>query len=103
MVKSRLTSRHVSLGHRDAQSPHGGVMMGHDTTATSMTWTLFLIGLHPNVQSKIHEELDFVFGDDIDRPVTMDDFKDLKYLECVYKASFPFLLQNTLSYTNYKT
>ncbi|GFY38783.1 cytochrome P450 4c3 [Trichonephila inaurata madagascariensis] len=52
-----------------------------------MTWTLFLIGLHPNVQSKIHEELDFVFGDDIDRPVTMDDFKDLKYLECVYKES----------------
>ncbi|GFY67870.1 cytochrome P450 4V2 [Trichonephila inaurata madagascariensis] len=62
-------------------------LAGHDTTATSMTWMLYLIGLHPNVQSKIHEELDFVFGDDIDRPVTMDDFKDLKYLECVYKES----------------
>ncbi|CAL1275672.1 unnamed protein product [Larinioides sclopetarius] len=63
------------------------LIAGHDTTATSITWALYLIGLHPDVQAKIHKELDLVFGDDLERPVTMDDIKNLKYLECVFKES----------------
>ncbi|GBM33173.1 Cytochrome P450 4V2 [Araneus ventricosus] len=63
------------------------LVAGHDTTATSITWALYLIGLHPDVQAKIHKELDLVFGDDLERPVTVDDFKNLKYLERVFKES----------------
>ncbi|GFR15369.1 cytochrome P450 4V2 [Trichonephila clavata] len=60
---------------------------GHDTTAMGMSWALYMIGLHKDVQSKIHEELDCIFGDDVERPVETDDLKDMKYLECVLKES----------------
>lgn len=60
---------------------------GFDTTATSISYTLYLLGHHPEVQAKLHEELDFIFGDDWERPVTVDDLKQLKYLDCVAKES----------------
>lgn len=37
-------------------------MQGHDTTAASMNWILYLLGSHPEAQSKVHEELQEVFG-----------------------------------------
>ncbi|GFR24843.1 cytochrome P450 4c3 [Trichonephila clavata] len=60
---------------------------GHDTTAMAMTFSLYCIGLYPEVQRKIHEELDSIFGEDTERPVTLDDIRDMKYLECVIKES----------------
>ncbi|GFS53384.1 cytochrome P450 4c3 [Nephila pilipes] len=60
---------------------------GHDTTAMAMTFALYCIGLYPEVQRKIHEELDSIFGGDTERPVTLDDVRDMKYLECVIKES----------------
>ncbi|XP_054706468.1 uncharacterized protein LOC129216283 [Uloborus diversus] len=59
---------------------------GHDTTAMAMSWSLYLIGLHPEVQEKVHAELDDIFGDD-ERDVTVDDLKSMKYLECVLKET----------------
>ena len=35
---------------------------GHDTTAVSSSWACQLIGSHPDVQKKIHDELDSIFG-----------------------------------------
>ena len=60
---------------------------GHDTTAAAMTWATYLIGRHPDIQRRLHEELDEVFGQDKSRPVTMDDIKKLEYLERVIKES----------------
>ena len=60
---------------------------GHDTTAAAMTWATYLIGRHPEVQRRIFDEIENIFGDDRDRPVTMDDTKKMKYLECVIKES----------------
>ena len=60
---------------------------GHDTTAAAMTWATYLIGRHPGVQRRLHEELDAIFGDDKTRPVTMDDIKKFEYLERVIKES----------------
>ncbi|XP_043401750.1 cytochrome P450 4V2 [Chelonia mydas] len=59
---------------------------GHDTTAASMSWAIYLLGCHPEAQKKVHRELDEVFGNS-DRPVTMDDLKKLRYLECVIKEA----------------
>ncbi|CAD6189944.1 unnamed protein product [Caenorhabditis auriculariae] len=59
---------------------------GHDTTASSMGFTMMWLGLFPECQKKLHEELDSVFGDS-DRPPTMDDIKKLVYLEkCIKEA-----------------
>ncbi|KAI9560160.1 hypothetical protein GHT06_014171 [Daphnia sinensis] len=59
---------------------------GHDTTAAAINWSLFLIGNHPEVQEKVNEELNRVFGN-ADRPVTMADLSELKYLECCIKEA----------------
>ncbi|KAG8200759.1 hypothetical protein JTE90_006344 [Oedothorax gibbosus] len=60
---------------------------GHDTTSMSMSFALYMIGLHPWIQEKIHQELDSIFGKDNEREVTTDDIRDMKYLECVIKES----------------
>ncbi|GFY61343.1 cytochrome P450 4c3 [Trichonephila inaurata madagascariensis] len=63
------------------------IFAGHDTASIAMTWALFLIGLYPDIQAKIHEELDRIFGDDVDRYVTENDLNELEYLDCVIKES----------------
>ncbi|GFT35166.1 cytochrome P450 4V2 [Nephila pilipes] len=60
---------------------------GHDTTSMGMSWALYNIGLNKDVQEKVHEELDRIFGDDTERPVDTDDLKDMVYLDCVLKES----------------
>jgi cytochrome P450 len=60
---------------------------GHDTTAMAISWSLHLIGLDPEVQEKVHLEIDSVFGDDKTRPVNSEDLKQLKYLECCIKEA----------------
>ncbi|KAK4029580.1 hypothetical protein OUZ56_022559 [Daphnia magna] len=59
---------------------------GHDTTAAAINWSLFLLGNNPEVQEQVSEELIRVFGNS-DRPVTMADLNELKYLECCIKEA----------------
>ncbi|GIX78198.1 cytochrome P450 4V2 [Caerostris darwini] len=61
------------------------IIAGHDTVATTIKWALYLIGLHPEVQEKIHQEVDSVLEGDTQRPLSVDDLGDLKYLDCVLK------------------
>lgn len=60
---------------------------GHDTTTSGISFALYLIARHPEVQKKIVEEIVEVLGTDTERPVTLRDLGDLKYLECVIKES----------------
>ncbi|XP_028967515.1 cytochrome P450 4C1-like [Galendromus occidentalis] len=60
---------------------------GHDTTAMGISWCLYLIGQDLDVQRKIHEELDSVFGFDRHRFATSNDLSRLKYLECCLKEA----------------
>ncbi|KAJ0033143.1 hypothetical protein NQD34_000250 [Periophthalmus magnuspinnatus] len=74
-----------SMSHRDIQEEVDTFMFeGHDTTAAAMNWALHLVGSHPEVQCKIHQELDEVFGTS-ERPINTEDLKKLRYLECVIK------------------
>jgi len=59
---------------------------GHDTTASSMGVTLYLIALDKNVQKKCQEELDTIFGDS-DRLSTSADLANMKYLTACVKES----------------
>ncbi|GIX78218.1 cytochrome P450 4V2 [Caerostris darwini] len=60
---------------------------GHDTAAIGISWCVYMIGLHPEIQAKIHEELDRIFENDPERHATMDDINDMHYLESVLKES----------------
>ncbi|XP_062991790.1 cytochrome P450 4V2-like isoform X1 [Elgaria multicarinata webbii] len=59
---------------------------GHDTTSAAMTWTIYLLARYPEVQRKVHNELDEILGD-ADHHVTLDELKKLRYLECVIKEA----------------
>jgi cytochrome P450 family 4 subfamily V len=63
------------------------IIKGHDTTAAAINFTCFMIASYPEVQQKLHEDLDRVFDNDYDRPCTMDDLNELHYLECVIKET----------------
>jgi len=53
---------------------------GHDTTAAASSFFLSIMGCHPDIQEKVIQELDEIFGDS-DRPATFQDTLEMKYLE----------------------
>ncbi|XP_071538554.1 cytochrome P450 4C1-like [Panulirus ornatus] len=62
------------------------VFAGHDTTTVSTNWCLYLLGSHPEIQAKVHEELDSIFGGS-NRPASMADLRQMKYTENCIKES----------------
>ncbi|KAK7863478.1 hypothetical protein R5R35_010514 [Gryllus longicercus] len=59
---------------------------GHDTTSAGICWVLFLLGTHLDVQEKVAEELQAIFQGS-DRPPSMQDLAEMKYLERVIKET----------------
>jgi cytochrome P450 family 4 subfamily V len=70
----------------DYQISNNIYLQGHDTTSASINWFLHLMGANPDIQRKVHEELDAVFGDS-DRDISYDDLSSLVYLECCIKET----------------
>lgn len=82
-----------------AQDPEGGVglddgevrdqaliflLAGHETTATSMTFALHLLGLHPEAQARVEDEVDEVLDD---RLPTLEDVGALSLTTMVVKEA----------------
>ncbi|KAL1123287.1 hypothetical protein AAG570_002373, partial [Ranatra chinensis] len=59
---------------------------GHDTTSSALTFTLFLLGVHQDVQDRVVAELYDIFGDS-DRACELKDLQQMTYLEMVIKES----------------
>lgn len=53
---------------------------GHDTTAAGSSFFLSMMGIHQDIQQKVVQELQDIFGDS-DRPATFQDTLEMKYLE----------------------
>jgi cytochrome P450 len=51
-------------------------LAGHETTASTLSWTWWLLARNPRVEAKLHAELDAVLGD---RAPTLDDLPRLGY------------------------
>ena len=52
------------------------ILAGHETTATALSWTWYLLSQHPEVERKLHAELDAVLGG---RAPTTGDLANLTY------------------------
>lgn len=57
------------------------VLAGHETTATALTWTWYLLGRHPAVEKRLHEELDSVLSG---RLPALDDVPRLRWTSMVF-------------------
>jgi len=51
-------------------------LAGHETTASTLSWTWWLLAQNPAVEAKLHAELDSVLGG---RPPSFDDLQKLAY------------------------
>jgi len=56
----------------------------YETTALALTWTWYLLSQHPEVEEKLHAELDSVLGN---RTPTYEDLDKLSYTRQVFKES----------------
>ena len=56
------------------------VLAGHETTALALTWALYLLAQHPEVEATLLQELNDVLGDGT---ATADDLARLSYAEMV--------------------
>jgi cytochrome P450 len=59
-------------------------LAGHETTAVALSWTFYLLSRHPEVEGKLHAELDEILGD---RVPTVDDLPRLDYTRKVLSES----------------
>jgi enediyne biosynthesis protein E7 len=56
------------------------LLAGHETTASTLGWTLYLIDRHPEVGQRLHDEAVSVLGD---RPPVFEDLRRLRYTSMV--------------------
>ncbi|HSG18685.1 MAG TPA: cytochrome P450 [Anaerolineae bacterium] len=57
---------------------------GHETTSNALTWTWYFLAQHPDVEARLHAELQAVLNG---RAPTVADLRDLPYTEMVLKES----------------
>lgn len=60
------------------------LLAGHETTSNALSWTFYLLAQHPEVEARLHAELDASAGD---RGVTPMDTAGLTYLRAVLAES----------------
>jgi len=60
---------------------------GHETTSIALTWTWHLLSQHPDVESRLHEELDTVLAG---RMPTPGDYPSLPYTQRVFKEALRY-------------
>ncbi|MCC6803726.1 MAG: cytochrome P450 [Anaerolineae bacterium] len=57
---------------------------GHETTASALMWTWYLLSQHPEIEARLLDELDTVLGD---RPAALEDLPRLTYTEMIVKEA----------------
>jgi len=62
----------------------GMLQQGHDTIGESLAWTLYLLSLHPEIERKLHEEIERVLGG---RVPVVADLEHLEYATMVVHES----------------
>ena len=81
----RARDRDVAITDREVRDETLTLFLaGHETTANAMTWTWWLLSQHPEVESRLHRELDAALGG---RVPGVADLERLRYAEWVVSES----------------
>lgn len=59
-------------------------LAGHETTASSLTWTLYILSMTPECQEKVYEEIQEIANEEA---FTIHHIRKMKYLTNVFKES----------------
>lgn len=89
MINLLLEARDEETGEvldREAVRNEAAVlfMAGHETTASSLAWSWYLLSQAPRVAERLHRELDAVLGS---RLPTLDDVPHLPYTRAVFEET----------------
>jgi cytochrome P450 len=60
------------------------MLAGHETTATALTWSWYLLAHNPQIEERMHAELDAVLGE---RTCAMEDIPKLPYTGAVFQEA----------------
>ncbi len=60
------------------------LLAGHETTALNLSWSWYLLAQHPEVERKLHAELDAVLGG---RPPCASDLPKLQYTDKIIRET----------------
>jgi len=60
------------------------LLAGHETTANALSWTWRLLARHPEIEDRLHEELEEVLAG---RPPAIGDLSRLRYTDAIVKES----------------
>jgi cytochrome P450 len=59
-------------------------LAGHETTANALSWTWYLLSQHPEVERRLHQEIDTVLRG---RPPELADVPELRYAEMIFSEA----------------
>ncbi len=62
-------------------------LAGHETTAASLTWTIYLLSISPDDQDKVWLNILEVLGDNMNTPITLEKTKKLNAVENAFMES----------------
>ncbi|CAB3361808.1 Hypothetical predicted protein [Cloeon dipterum] len=81
-----LEMRKDGLSDEDIREEANTFMFaGHDTSATAVSWCLYVLGKHPDVQDRILEEVNSVKSETPDGTLNFQATQKLHYLDCCIK------------------
>lgn len=69
------------------------LLAGHETTANALTWTYYLVSQHPQIEKRIHEEIDSVIShskeneNKIIKTPNIEDLSKFNFIEKVIRES----------------
>jgi len=85
LVAARDGESGVRLSEREVRDEVVIIFVaGHETTAVAMTFVWYLLSQHPDVEARLHAELDSVLGG---RVPCFEDLADLKYTRMVIEEA----------------
>ncbi|XP_075678648.1 putative cytochrome P450 4ac2 [Dermatophagoides pteronyssinus] len=84
MIRSRIIDGNITQMQEIRAQVNIICLAGYDTSKTSLSWCLYLLGHHQSIQQRLYEEIQQFYDrlNSNDEEITISNMKQLKYLDC---------------------